>query len=308
MALTLKLTLTSVVVVTSSLAAPLACRGTTDPDRSTAFEIIYSGPVTNTSSGFIVMDETGSQRRVLARPSDAPICPSLSPDGNRLLYGGATTNQVFMFDLRTGVETQLTQGTLWSQCPAWSPDGTLIAFFQGPSTAPNGNGIYVMRADGSNVRELAAGGFSSNGVEWSPDSRWIAVTNLDFRLVLMDPTTGGRGPVLTPTSIGYLADFSPDGKEIAYTVESGRAVDIYVSNIDGSNARSLTSSDTVSRYHSGPRWSPDGKLLTYWSFGADTVTRRSVPAVFLISRDGARIDWKERVTIYGDQAIWRRAP
>jgi Tol biopolymer transport system component len=165
-----------------------------------------------------------------------------------------------------------------------------------------------MRADGSNMRELAAGGFSSNGVEWSPDGRWIVVTNLDFRLVLMDPTTGSRGSVLTPTSVAYLADFSPDGNEIAYAVESGRGVDIYVSNIDGSNARSLTSSDTVSRYHSGPRWSPDGKLITYWSFVTDTVTRRSVPAVFLISRDGARIDWKDRATIYGDQAFWRRTP
>lgn len=290
-----------------ALALCLACSGSTEPGQA-AYEIIFRGQLGNSDGGFIVMNADGSARRVLARPSDGFFCPSLSPDGNRLLYATATTNRLAVLDLRSGAESQLTQGTLWSQCPAWSPDGRRIAFFRGPSTAPNGFGLYVMNADGSNVRELASDGYVWNGIDWSPDGRWLAVTRMDFKLVLVDAVTGSVGRVLTPSSIGYQADFSPDGARVAYNVESNGSIDIYLSNTDGTNARRLTASSGSSDSYMAPRWSPDGALLAYWAFVPDTLPGRRVPGVLLISSDGDPIAWQHGGTVYGDQPFWRRAP
>ena len=57
--------------------------------------------------------------------------------------------------------------------PAWSPDGSQIAF---ESDRDDGNHeIYVMNADGSNPRNLTNSGFSFNySPAWSPDGSQIA--------------------------------------------------------------------------------------------------------------------------------------
>jgi Tol biopolymer transport system component len=50
--------------------------------------------------------------------------------------------------------------------PIWSPDGTMLAF-----TSPNYVGLWVMEADGSNVRQISDELSAGYGFEWAPDSQ-----------------------------------------------------------------------------------------------------------------------------------------
>ena len=255
------------------------------------------------------MSEDGSGKRVLAKPSDGSYSMSISPDGNRVVYDVIGTKQIMLLDLRTGVETQLTQGPQTNWGPVWSPDGTSIAYFRAPGTSANGSGIAVMRPDGVPIREVAPGGYAASGLDWSPDGRWLAATTLGDSLVLIEAATGTIARVIT-TGAGRVPNFSPDGKEIAYNVQNGNNLDIFVSNVDGSNRRQVTTSTRTDSYHYGPRWSPDGKLLSYMLWAPwplpDSVAGNY--AVALVSRTGAPVKWKDGVTVYGYLPLWRRTP
>jgi TolB protein len=170
-----------------------------------------------------------------------------------------------------------------------------------------------MHADGSNVRELSPDPFNSSGIAWSRDGEWVAAHQIHRGLVLINAVTAAYGTVIVPPSTGtaVLPDFSPDGKELAYTLEDDQgSVDIYVSATDGSNPRRLTYSTGFPNIHVGPKWSPDGTLLAFWGLARDTILHlpdRVVPAVFQMTTTGISIPWKSDPTVYGDQPFWRPA-
>src|SRR5512142_1983078 len=66
--------------------------------------------------------------------------------------------------------------------PAWSPDGTRIAFVR-TTDGRRSFHVHVMRADGTGIRQITHGRFDENPA-WSPDGRWIAYSSASgLRLV-----------------------------------------------------------------------------------------------------------------------------
>jgi Tol biopolymer transport system component len=160
--------------------------------------------------------------------------------------------------------------------PAWSPDGSTIAFVRG--FIGERDGIYVIGADGVHERRITDGGSlvdgSDLGPAWSPDGTRIAFAregrekgaetgNADIYVVNADGTNLVRltnGPVME-----YEPSWSPDGSRIAfegYDLASGGRLPsplrLYVMNADGTNIREL-GPDNVQ----GPAWSPDGSEIAY---------------------------------------------
>jgi Tol biopolymer transport system component len=150
---------------------------------------------------------------------------SLPENGKIAYYDGANSIYVVNSDGtgRTNV-TPNDASTSTNTAPAWSPDGTKIAFSSDmkPSrSALYPREIYVMDADGSHLS-----------------------------LVI----TGGDQPDLSPdgSKIAYRGEYSGQG----YT-------DIYVANADGSNPVNLTGRiGDASREHV-PAWSPDGTKIVF---------------------------------------------
>lgn len=138
----------------------------------------------------------------------------------------------------------------WTESdPAWSPDGTRIAFTR-ITNDRRSFGVYLMRADGSGVRRITSGRFDQRPA-WSPDGRWIAYQSTDgLRLVHPD----GTGVRLVPGSGRWAAwpAWTPSGR-IAYTGASGW---IFTSRLDGSDRRALVRGRDV-------RWSANGRLVVY---------------------------------------------
>ena len=125
--------------------------------------------------------------------------------------------------------------------PTWSPDGGRIAFL---SNRAEGWDLYVMNADGAEVRRLTAGA-TANDPAWSPDGRWIALER-GGRIELVAADGDDRGP---PIADAAQPAWSPDGR-LAF-VRSG---DLWLRSGDREEARLLADADA-------PSWSPDGAQL-----------------------------------------------
>jgi hypothetical protein len=206
--------------------------------------------------------------------------PSLSPDGKRIAFtSGANNTGYNIFTVNadgTGL-AQLTKGSHQWQFPAWSPDGTRIAF-QVEDVAFSGQApIGIMNADGSSlvwVTPQRSGEKCdvSDKVAWSPDSRRIAFGGTcDEDGVFVANLDGSDTTLLvklkwTTASNRYAPDWSPDGKRIVFVApdSSDESVEsrIYVIDADGSNLTPLPFEGSWQL----PTWSPDGKhiMLERW--------------------------------------------
>jgi TolB protein len=161
--------------------------------------------------------------------------------------------------------------------PAWSPDGTQIAF---ESKRDEGDwDIWVMNADGSALRNLTANEPAHDGnPAWSPNGQRIAFSSNragDFDIYVM-PAPGAQanadssGEPVRLTSTGnndFHPTWSPDGALIAFRSDSettGKHQILIVSS-DGLLAQPLFSSEANDDM---PAWSPDGLRVAFASDSA----------------------------------------
>jgi hypothetical protein len=155
---------------------------------------------------------------------------------------------------------RLTSNAIDDANPAWSPDGTRIAF----TTNRDGNyEIYVMNADGSNPQKRTSNAASDGSPAWSHDGTRIAFVRNDgystaeIYAINADACQECTGTAPTYLFGTYLADvdpaFSPDGTKIVFATNKDGNFEIYAMNPDGSEQTRVTT-NTVS--DSEPSWQP----------------------------------------------------
>jgi Tol biopolymer transport system component len=221
--------------------------------------------------GGLVAWALGDDLKLMFRPSDSPdrvgrIVYAADYSGNFEIYAGPPTSDL---DARQ----RLTRDPGSDLHPAWSPDGTRIAF----SSDRHGTlGIYVMNADGSNVVML-----TENGAEpaWSPDGSRI-VFSTESGLHLID-ATGENGLQLTSDN-DFSPAWSPDGTRILFSRRSsaGFNSDIFSVNPDGTGVAQLTQAEDHS---DSPVWSPDGTQI---DFSSDRTVQYQL---YIMNADGSRL-------------------
>jgi Tol biopolymer transport system component len=103
--------------------------------------------------------------------------------------------------------------------PAISPDGRLICFsYRKQGMA----GLYVMNADGTNVRTLADSFDVRGAASWSPDRGWVAVAgNQGDGTRLFKVPLGGGPPDRLLDTLSFNPIWSPDGRFIVYSEQQG---------------------------------------------------------------------------------------
>jgi Tol biopolymer transport system component/flagellar hook assembly protein FlgD len=156
--------------------------------------------------------------------------------------------------------TQITTDDAWDIEPAWSPDGSKLAF----SSNRSGNyDIWAMNADGSGLINLANNPAYDGKPAWSPNGSKIAFVsdrsgNKDIWTMNID---GSDLKQLTSlTIIDTDPCWSPDSTRIAFASNRSDNYDIWVVNADGSGEPIKIMSSEA--YEGEPSWSRAGLAFT----------------------------------------------
>jgi Tol biopolymer transport system component len=196
------------------------------------------------------------------------LSPDWSPGSDLLVFASeqvSNSRRLFTIQIDGQTLTQLTDGAGNDFTPAWSPDGSRIAF--GTYRHDLGNGdLYLMDPDGSNQTPLTSDPAYDGEPIWSPDGTLIAFYSdrdgeRDIYVIDADGSNLTRltdGPAHQQDPV-----WSPDGTRIAYIVwEDSGDSDIYLINADGSGQVQLTGGPASDH---DPAWSPDGSRIAFSS-------------------------------------------
>jgi len=219
--------------------------------------------------------------------------PTWSPDGKRLLFSERKEPRdhctLYTSDEKGADRKAFDQLNVSAVDPTWSPDGQRILFV---SSADDGTGdVYVMNADGNDLRTIYSGALSDwrfASPAWSPDGSRIVIAAAT-ELVIVDADGTNSRTVATGQQISYPT-WSPDGGWLAYVSQHEGEARLYVSEAQGSAAAIEVSKGVVDVLASF--WSYDGRRLLF------TSNRRRQNGVYWMSLDGSqlqRIDDLSRV-------------
>jgi eukaryotic-like serine/threonine-protein kinase len=224
--------------------------------------VVVFQSATDNSSRLTWFDREGKELESV--PGTGYIGPALSRDGSLLIVSSddERNGKLFLrvYDFVRGTSTRLTEGGS-DNFAVLSPDGKTVAY-----STMKGNSISTVAADNSSQSKELFAGHRPIGNDWSGDGRYLIFMNFQ----------SNGGPELqtydfvkhskTPFTYGAEAQFSPDGRWVAFTGSGAgstsanyTASELFVAKFPGPGGRIQISN------HGGAqaRWRADGKELYY---------------------------------------------
>jgi TolB protein len=248
----------------------------------------------------MVMRPDGSRRERLTTDQAVYAAPVVSPDGQSIAvasFRGGSWNGIYLLDRFGKGRTTLVSHSTFDGSPAWSPDGTKLAF-RSELPGPYGSygRIFIVNRDGTGLRQLTpevtAGGYKyDDGPSWSPDGTRLVFTRTgELSLINAD----GTGLISTGV-LGTYPAWSPDGTQIAYGGVLGNGTDgIFVMDMSFSSRR-LTAAGPQD---GTPRWSGDGHQLVFQRAGGPVLQ------IYRVDADGSGETKLSTVTQHESWPSW----
>ena len=222
--------------------------------------------------------------------------PAISPNGQHAAFTIRETNwdenayetEIWIGDAATGQSRQVTNAKGSSMQPAWSSDGSMLAFV---SDRDGKRQLYRIAIGGGEAEKLTSGAEAVNNFAWSPSGNTIAYTMQDpisdaikdrekrfgdiriedqdqryTHLHLLDIVSKSTKQLTKGDFVVGSFDWSPDGRQIAFDhratsdpADSGSADISVVLPATGAIAVAVAQEGP----DSNPRWSPDGTQLAF---------------------------------------------
>ncbi|MYD86433.1 MAG: hypothetical protein F4Y14_09830 [Acidobacteria bacterium] len=257
-----------------------------------------------------VLDLEGDSRpRPLVESPAMEDAAAISPDGRRLLFVSTRDGNADIFATAfrpwdpsaAGAAAHRSRHAAGAYNPAFSPDGTQVLFSSsrdttvatsigaGPPAAYLASELYVMQADGSDVRRLTHHESWDGAPAWTADGREVVFYSQRdgdpriYRTRIAVADDAKPEPILAPGEAALSPVSAPDGR-LAFTARRDDRWTIVSTLPDGSDPR--IESDTARDYWA-PAYDPgSGRLLAHGPGPTDPASRfeSDAPGDFLIHR------------------------
>jgi Tol biopolymer transport system component len=231
--------------------------------------IVYTSIADENYSLWIVPSGGGKAAKVAQKDGYAFIVPCWSPDSKEIVFSAyswdAGTNNIWVVNIATGAICQLTSDKGYNSYPAWSPDGSKIAFVA--NRAGIQRGVWIIPAVGGEATILSEDIDRSLDLYWSPDGSKIAF----FAYFGSTPFRG----LCVFTAEGQYVNMLPLEDYMRYPIwlpDSHTLVGVSYKKIIGSEinyitlANNLTHSVTYpneGQKDNYPSWSPDNNHIVF---------------------------------------------
>jgi TolB protein len=269
------------------------------------------------------INSDGTNRKQLTFEGDNGR-PDWSPDGRRITFNARRDGKFWVAVMDAdGLNQQL---LVEGAAPDWAPDGKQIAFSRpDDKQIPQ---IWVINADGRNLKQITQSNTAKIGPSWSPDGKQMVFILPRNPLSQTDPqpeigimnsdgtnerilTTADRINVrVNPDGSTTLCEIANDANAPAWSPVDNRIAfwsgienqygQIWVINPDGTGSKQLTE-DCSHRNSDDPSWSPDGKKILFstgrsgknelWVMDADGENERKISDIDAVPFPG-RASWQ----------------
>ncbi len=223
-------------------------------------------------------DGTALRRlRVPGRPSD----PRFSPLGRRIAF--TSSGAIWVINADGSDARRVTPPGLHARNPAWSPDGSALAFAGGRAGRRD---IYRIGLDGRDLRRVTFAAADEHDPAWSARGAIVFVRHVrrsDGDIFVVDPAERRPRRVTRGSPDDGSPVWSPGGTRVVFTRGRPGRRQLFVIRPTGDAMRRLTD---VRRGVTAPAWSPDGHRI---AFGVGRRGRRALAVMRTNGRHMRRV-------------------
>ena len=283
------------IYVISALGGPERKLGPADngltgwsPDGKT-LAIIDKPPNSRDNSVFLISIDTGDRKRITFPPeSGFDGTPAFSPDGQLLAFNRSVNsgniNDIYVVPVSGGEPRRVTNDNRIILGFAWASATELV--FSSDRDGPRA--LWRVSINGGEPSKLDVGARSPTSPRISRSSHRLAFVESFqdanvWRLSLTASNTEAKTPTKFISSTRYdsSAQYSPDGKRIAFRSDRSGTNEIWLCDSEGNNLIQLT--ELHGSLAGSPRWSPDGKFVAFDS------RHEGQSHIYVVSADGGAV-------------------